>query len=86
MDNDLKRKLLTILEHVALLHFCTLTDFMFLSWFAILDAIEHKLDFKINFIFRTKHLFYYVCTLLNYHSHSSYRIKPFQIESICPFK
>ena len=37
--------------------FCTLSDFMCFTCFENFDAFEHKIQFKINFIFKTKHLF-----------------------------
>ena len=87
MDNDFKENCLyTILEHVALLHFRTLSDFMFCLGLGSVtvfgtNSILKQIPLSEQNIFSN-----YVCKLLNYHLKSSDRIKPFQIKSICSFE
>ena len=89
MDNDF---------FVALLHFRTLSDFMFclglgsLRVFGTNSILKQMTVFGTNSILKQiplseQNIFSnYVCKLLNYHLKSSDRIKPFQIKSICSFE
>ena len=78
------KKTAYILEHDALLHFRTLSDFIFLGSLTVFGT--NSILNKFHFQNKTYFLIMYIHKLLNQNLKSSDRIKPFQFKSICFFE